>query len=57
LVLDPFCGANTTGLVAEQLGRDWLGIELNPTYAAMAEKRIAKARSDRDDQEDQNRAA
>jgi site-specific DNA-methyltransferase (adenine-specific) len=51
LVLDPFCGANTTGLVAERLGRDWLGIELNPTYARLAEERIAKARRDHGDGE------
>jgi DNA modification methylase len=57
LVLDPFCGANTTGLVAEQLGRDWLGIELNPAYARLAEQRIARARSDRTDQEHLRRAA
>ncbi len=25
-------GAGTVGLVAEQLGRDWLGIEINPQY-------------------------
>ena len=40
LVLDPFMGAGTTGLVAKRLGRDYLGIELNPEYAAMAERRI-----------------
>jgi len=45
LVLDPFFGAGTTGLVAEQLGRDWLGIELNPTFAALATERIATARA------------
>lgn len=39
-VLDPFFGAGTTGLVADQLGRDCIGIELNPTYAEMARKRI-----------------
>ena len=39
-VLDPFCGAGTTGLVAARLGRDFIGIELNPEYAAMARKRI-----------------
>ena len=39
-VLDPFLGSGTTSLVAEQLGRDSIGIELNPEYAAMAEKRI-----------------
>ena len=39
-VLDPFCGAGTTGLVADRLGRDFIGIELNPEYAEMARKRI-----------------
>ena len=45
LVLDPFFGAGTVGLVAEALGRDWLGIELNATYAELARLRIAAARS------------
>lgn len=39
-VLDPFGGAGTTGLVADRLKRDAILIELNPEYAAMAEKRI-----------------
>ena len=30
VVLDPFCGAGTTGIVCERLGRSFLGIELNP---------------------------
>lgn len=40
VVLDPFFGAGTVGLVAKKHGRKWIGIELNPEYAAMAEKRI-----------------
>ena len=40
VVLDPFGGAGTTGLVADRLGRDCILIELNPEYAAMAERRI-----------------
>lgn len=44
LVLDPFIGAGTTALVAERLGRDWLGIELNPEYARLARQRIETAR-------------
>lgn len=40
-VLDPFFGAGTTGLVAQQLGRNAIGIELNPEYAAIARKRIS----------------
>ncbi len=38
--LDPFFGAGTTGLVADRLGRDCIGIELNPQYAEMAERRL-----------------
>jgi DNA modification methylase len=40
VVLDPFAGAGTVGLVAERLGRDAILIELKPEYAAMAERRI-----------------
>lgn len=40
IVLDPFGGAGTTGLVAEQHGRDSLLIELNPEYAALARDRV-----------------
>jgi len=42
LVLDPFLGTGTTALAAQTHGRDWLGIELNPTYAAMAEERLSQ---------------
>ena len=40
VVLDPFCGSGTTGLVAMRYQRDFVGIELNPEYARMAERRI-----------------
>jgi site-specific DNA-methyltransferase (adenine-specific) len=40
LVADPFLGSGTTALVAQELGRDWLGIELNAAYARMAEERL-----------------
>jgi DNA modification methylase len=40
VVLDPFGGAGTTGLVADRLQRDAILIELNPEYADMAERRI-----------------
>lgn len=45
IVLDPFMGSGTTALVAATLGRDYLGIELNPEYVAIAEKRLAPVRS------------
>ena len=42
VVLDPFFGAGTTGLVADRLRRSCIGIELNPAYAEIARRRIAK---------------
>ena len=41
-VLDPFGGAGTTGLVADRIQRDAILIELNPEYAAIAQKRLSK---------------
>ncbi|WP_323747378.1 DNA-methyltransferase [Catenulispora rubra] len=40
LVLDPFFGTGTTGEMARELGRDYLGIELNPEYVRMAQDRL-----------------
>ena len=42
LVLDPFSGAGTTGLVAVKLNRKYIGLELNPEYAEMSIKRIER---------------
>ena len=44
LVFDPFLGSGTTAVVCERLGRRWIGCEINPEYAAMAEKRIQRER-------------
>jgi modification methylase len=41
LVLDPFFGTGTTGAVAKRLGRRFIGIERQPSYAEAAEARIA----------------
>jgi site-specific DNA-methyltransferase (adenine-specific) len=41
IVLDPFFGSGTTGLVAESLGRRYVGIELNPAYVALAVRRLS----------------
>lgn len=41
IVLDPFMGSGTTAIVAKRLGRNYLGIELNPDYVAIARNRIA----------------
>ena len=43
LVLDPFAGSGTTIQVAQQLGRQGVGIELNPAYIVLAETRTAQA--------------
>ena len=40
VVFDPFSGAGTTALVAEKLGRRWMGIELNADYCKLSKKRI-----------------
>lgn len=40
VVLDPFAGSGTTGMVARQKGRAFVGIELNPEYAELARSRI-----------------
>ena len=40
IVLDPFMGAGTTGLVARKLQRNYVGFELKPEYIAIAERRL-----------------
>ena len=42
IVLDPFLGSGTTGIVAARLGHRFVGIELNPEYVAMATQRIQR---------------
>ncbi|MBE6890005.1 MAG: site-specific DNA-methyltransferase [Ruminococcaceae bacterium] len=43
-VLDPFCGSGTTLVAAQRYGRNGIGIEINPDYVALAERRLAKER-------------
>jgi site-specific DNA-methyltransferase (adenine-specific) len=43
LVLDPFAGSGTTSVVAQTLGRAWLGIEINPDYVDLAQKRLSES--------------
>ena len=42
IVLDPFMGSGTTAQVAQSLGRQYLGCELNPDYKKLQEKRLAQ---------------
>ena len=40
IVLDPFVGSGTTCMAAKKIGRDFIGIEKEPDYVAIAEARI-----------------
>jgi hypothetical protein len=40
VVLDPFFGAGTTGIVARNMGRNYMGIELNSEYVELAKERL-----------------
>lgn len=42
-VLDPFMGSGTTGVACVRTGRRFIGIEIDPTYFAIAQRRIAEA--------------
>jgi DNA modification methylase len=41
LILDPFAGSGTTGVVARKLARNFVGLDLSPQYLALAGERIA----------------
>lgn len=43
VVLDPFCGSGTTGVACLQTGRRFIGIEIDPRYAAIARRRCEQA--------------
>jgi site-specific DNA-methyltransferase (adenine-specific) len=45
VVLDPFIGSGTTAIAAEHHARNWVGIEINPQFARVAEQRIEQARA------------
>lgn len=45
-VLDPFFGSGTTAIVAQRLGKQWLGIELSEEYCAQAVERIENESKD-----------
>ena len=44
LVLDPFIGSGTTAVAAKQLGRRYIGIDIEPVYAVTAQERVRSER-------------
>ncbi len=40
IILDPFMGSGTTGVIAKKLGREFIGIEIDEQYFDIAQKRI-----------------
>lgn len=47
VVFDPFVGSGTTAVVAKKLGRHYMGVEIDETYACLAEKRLEIAKVDK----------
>jgi len=45
IVLDPFMGSGTTGIVAANHNRKYIGCEINPDYVKTAERRIKKEKA------------
>ena len=50
-VLDPFCGSGSTGVACARIGRNFVGVELDADFAAIARARIAHAETTRPAQE------
>jgi adenine-specific DNA-methyltransferase len=44
VVLDPFVGSGTTAIAARTVGRDYIGIDIDPSYARKAEERMRQER-------------
>lgn len=42
VILDPFFGSGTTGFVANETGRRWIGMELNPEYKPLQDERLGR---------------
>ncbi len=47
IILDPYFGAGTVGVVSEKLNRRWIGIEINPEYCEIAKQRILNLKGDK----------
>lgn len=51
VVLDPFAGSNTTGFIAEQLGRQWIAVELSEEYLSNSQLRFKAGKQTPDSDE------
>lgn len=47
LVLDPFAGTGTTLVVCEELGRNYIGIEINPKLVEICRQRLSEMKSEK----------
>lgn len=45
-MLDPFAGSGTTLAAAKELGRHWIGFEIEPSYAETAVRRLDSVRTE-----------
>jgi DNA modification methylase len=45
-ILDPFMGSGTTGVACKELGRNFIGIEIEPKYFEIAKRRIENTQED-----------
>ena len=48
IIIDPFMGSGTTGVACKELGRDFIGIEIDKEYFDIASERIGKSKNEKE---------